>query len=129
MNKIVADTVYYDGACPLCQREISWFKRQAGGEKIQWIDVSCLNTETILPGLSRSDALKRFYVRLSDGSIVSGSKAFISVWKVINRLKPFGRILDQNIILFVLEKFYNGFLRIRPFCQYMYKLIENKTNR
>jgi len=128
MTQIFAETVYYDGDCPLCQREIAWFKRQSGGEKILWVDVNCITTETILPGLSKTDALKRFYVRLSDGSIVSGSKAFISVWKVIERLKPFAKILDKKIILFFLEKLYNGFLHIRPLCQYIYQLIEKKTN-
>ena len=128
MTEIIADTVYYDGECPLCQREIAWLRRQSGGDNIQWIDINCLTTENIFPGVSRVDALKRFYVKRSDGSIVSGSKAFVSVWKGINRLKPFGNILDRPIILFFLEKFYNVFLRIRPFCQYIYKLVEKKTN-
>ena len=30
-------TVFYDGACPLCDREISFYKRRRGAEGVRWI--------------------------------------------------------------------------------------------
>ena len=31
-------TVFYDGACPLCNREISFYKRQRGFVRLNWLE-------------------------------------------------------------------------------------------
>jgi predicted DCC family thiol-disulfide oxidoreductase YuxK len=33
-------TVYFDGNCPICSREIATYRRSRGGETIDWIDAS-----------------------------------------------------------------------------------------
>ena len=33
-------TIYYDGSCPLCRREIAFYRRQPGSERLDWMDVS-----------------------------------------------------------------------------------------
>jgi len=33
-------TVYFDGACPLCRREIALYRRAAGEGRIDWVDAS-----------------------------------------------------------------------------------------
>lgn len=38
--KAPACTVYYDGACPLCQREISFYRQRKGAEAVRWVDVA-----------------------------------------------------------------------------------------
>ena len=65
---------YYDGACPLCAREIAFYRRQAGASRIHWIDVSRLGGNEVAPDLSNSAALARFHVRDIDGSLVSGAR-------------------------------------------------------
>ena len=32
--------VFYDGACPLCIREIAFYKRRKGADGVTWVDVS-----------------------------------------------------------------------------------------
>ena len=33
-------TLYYDGACPLCAREIAFYRNLKGASDIRWTDVS-----------------------------------------------------------------------------------------
>lgn len=108
-----ATEVYYDGACPLCRREIAAYRGMSGLEGIAWCDLSQAGAD--LPAdLDRATALARFHVRLADGRIVSGARAFLAVWRRNPRLARLATILDRQPFLGVLELGYRGFLRIRP---------------
>ena len=103
---------FYDGACPLCRREVATYRRMRGMEDVTWTDVS---EDGALPeGLDRGRALARFHVRLEDGRIVDGARAFLAVWKRNPRLAPLARALDRQPFLAVLEAGYRAFLRVRP---------------
>jgi predicted DCC family thiol-disulfide oxidoreductase YuxK len=59
-------TVYFDGACPLCQAEINHYRKQEGAGAICFLDVS--RSEEMLAGdLTKQQAMKRFHVRGNDG--------------------------------------------------------------
>ena len=32
--------LYYDGACPVCSREIAMYRQQPGAEGVEWVDVT-----------------------------------------------------------------------------------------
>jgi predicted DCC family thiol-disulfide oxidoreductase YuxK len=44
-------TVYYDGACPVCSREMGFYQRQAGADDIQWVDVATCDPGLLAPQL------------------------------------------------------------------------------
>ena len=50
-------TVFYDGSCPLCRREIDFYRRRRGAARIDWLDISGLPEGEVAPGLSRCAAL------------------------------------------------------------------------
>ncbi|MEM6744662.1 MAG: DUF393 domain-containing protein [Pseudomonadota bacterium] len=104
--------VFYDGACPLCRREIATYRKMDGMDAIDWRDVAA--DEFAAPDLDRDAALKRFHVRLESGEIVSGARAFLAVWRRSPRLGPIARLLDRRPFVDVLELGYRGFLKIRP---------------
>ena len=110
-------TVYYDGACPLCQREISFYRRRRGADSVRWMDLSRMEAETVAPGLSRSEALRRFHIRRPDGKLVSGVTAFADLWMALPGFRRFGRVLRYRPLVRVLDYCYDVFLRIRPFLQ------------
>ena len=67
--------VYFDGACPLCRREISLYKKLDKEGVISWVDVA--NCDPSVSGLTKNELLKRFQIRNKEGVILSGAKAFL----------------------------------------------------
>ncbi|MGL4241657.1 MAG: thiol-disulfide oxidoreductase DCC family protein [Beijerinckiaceae bacterium] len=108
-------TVYYDGACPLCRREIGLYQRSAGGDRVGWCDVS--GSADLPKGLTREQALARFHVTDADGKLVVGARAFIALWLSLPRWRWAGRIASVPPLPHVLEFAYRGFLKIRPWAQ------------
>ncbi len=116
-------TIYYDGACPLCLREIGFYRRRKGADALAWVDVSeeadAAAGDRIAPDLSRCDALARFHVRDKDGRLRSGARAFAELWAALPTFRPFGVVARTPPIVWVLEGAYRAFLKIRPRIQSM----------
>ena len=107
--------VFYDGGCPLCSREIAFYRRQQGAEQIAWSDVSGTSEGEMVPGLSQDVALSRFHVAKPDGSLISGGAAFAELWAVLPAFRPIGRLLRHPFFLWMLNGAYDLFLKLRPF--------------
>jgi len=106
-------TIYYDGACPVCSREIAAYRRQSGAHRCVWIDASSCAESALGPGLSRDRALCRFHVRRQDGVLVDGMRGFALLWRALPRLAWAGRIASFGPIPLLLDVAYRVFLRIR----------------
>ena len=113
----VALTIYYDGACPVCSREIAMYRRQAGAEQSEWVDASTCPESALGAGLSRGAALARFHVRRSDGTLVDGMRGFASLWRTLPRFAWAGRIASFGPLSSLLAAAYNAFLWVRPLWQ------------
>ena len=103
-------TVWFDGGCPLCRREIALMQRLDKRGAISFVDVS--DEATSCP-LDRRELLARFHAS-EDGQIVSGAAAFAAMWRAIPMLRPFGVLARNRVGLAILERFYLGFLKLRP---------------
>jgi len=106
-------TVYFDGDCPICSREINLYRRAAGGDAIAWIDASRCDETMLANGPDRASALRRFHVRCEDGTMVSGAAAFVAVWQRLPTFSRLARICSDRRILAVMEWLYLAFLRLR----------------
>ncbi len=110
-------TVYFDGACPLCRREIGFYRRRRGAERIRWVDVGRSACEVVDDDLCRREALSRFHVRLADGRLVSGARAFAELWSQLPGWRALGRCARLPAVTPLLEAAYRAFLRVRPVLQ------------
>ncbi len=109
-----AVTVFYDGACPLCEREIAFYRKCRNADAIDWVDVSQCTADEVTPGLSKADALARFHVIGAEGELVSGGTAFREVWTVLPAFRIWGRLFRGRLPSWLLNKAYDIFLRVRP---------------
>ena len=104
-------TVWHDGGCPLCRREIAFLRRLDRGRRIEFVDVS--GTEPVSCPLDRAAMLARFHAR-EDGRLLSGAAAFAAMWRAIPLLRPLGLLARNRLVLAAFERGYRGFLRLRP---------------
>ena len=107
--------VLYDGGCPLCSREIAFYRRQQGAELIDWVDVSATLDQEIVPGLSQDQALSRFHLTKPDGTLISGGAAFAELWAILPSFRPIGRLFRLPFFVWVLNGAYECFLKFRSF--------------
>ena len=103
--------VWYDGACPLCLREIALMRRldRLGG--IAFIDVAQVSDPSC--PIDRAALLARFHAE-EDGVVHSGAAAFAAMWRAIPLLRPLGLAARNPLMLRLLEAAYLRFLKVRP---------------
>lgn len=102
--------VYYDGACPVCRREIGIYRARTSGD-VSYCDVAAEACPA--PDLGREEALRRFHVRLPDGSLVSGAAAFLALWRATPGFRLAGRLLAARPLVAMMDVAYAGFLKLR----------------
>lgn len=103
-------TVWHDGACPLCRREIALMRRLDRRGAIEFVDAS--DAASGCPA-DRDALLARFHARV-DGEMLSGAAAFAAMWRAIPLLRPLGLAARNRVVLAGLERIYRLFLRVRP---------------
>lgn len=108
---MTAVTVWYDGACPLCIREIALMRRLDRAATIDFVDVAPEGTAC---PIDRQLLLARFHAREGNGPILDGAAAFAAMWRAIPLLRPLGLMARNARILAALERLYTAFLKVRP---------------
>ena len=106
-------TVWYDGACPLCRREIASMRRLDRRGAISFIDVA--GEDANCP-IDRAELLARFHAE-ENGVLLSGAAAFAAMWRAIPLLRALGLAARNRAILNLLERAYRAFLHVRPSLQ------------
>lgn len=121
MNSEPSDSVikvWYDGACPMCIREIALMRLLDTQQAITFVDVaeggdpSCPIDQTRL--------LERFHAE-ENGRIVSGAAAFAVMWRQIPSMRWLGLAARNATFLRVLEWLYVQHLKIRPQLQRLFR--------
>ncbi|MGK7294212.1 MAG: thiol-disulfide oxidoreductase DCC family protein [Candidatus Wenzhouxiangella sp. M2_3B_020] len=106
-------TVWYDGGCPLCVREIALMDRLDRHDRIEFVDI---DREDASCPLDRELMLARMHAREGD-ELVDGAAAFAAMWRQIPVLRPLGLAARNRAVLWALERAYRGFLVVRPAVQ------------
>ena len=102
--------VWFDGDCPICATEVAALRRLDGARRVDFINLA----STPMDPLERAIRLSRLHAQTSDGAVVSGADAVLTIWGSIPILRPLALLLRHAVPLKVLEHAYRVFLKVRP---------------
>jgi len=100
--------VFYDGDCPLCQREISMLRRWDRHEKIRFTDIASPSFDAGVVGKSHADLMAQMHGRLPDGTWLQGVEVFRRLYAAVgfkrlamlSRLPLISQILNLGYAVF-----------------------------
>ncbi len=72
------DTLYYDGRCPLCMKEIAKLE-SLGDPSLQLTDIHTVERDNSQP--DRDTLLRQLHLRTADDRLLTGLDANIAVWQ------------------------------------------------
>ena len=78
-------TVFYDGKCGLCYKEISHYRKIAPQGIFDWQDITESPDDLKKEGVSLSEGLKLLHAKDHDGKLHVGVDAFILIWRQLKR--------------------------------------------
>lgn len=112
-------TVLYDGACPLCQREIAHVRGLTERHQcaLRFVDISPGAEAAGVSNDERDALMARFHVQRPDGTRLSGAAAFVAMWARLPGWRWLARLAQLPGAMPLLELAYRGFLRVRPWMQ------------
>ena len=99
-------TLYYDGHCPLCSREINKLRKSVC-EPISFVDVH----EAELSKTQRTQFLKKLHF-FKDGKVLVGFEANLSLW-LATRYGWFFSVLKLPLIFHFCDTIYNIWAKMR----------------
>ncbi len=100
-------TVLYDGACPLCRREIGVYRGLQSSAPVCFADVSDV-AQPLPPRHQREQLLARFHVRDTDGRLLSGAQAFLALWAALPGWRWLARIGRVPGTAWAMERIYRS---------------------
>lgn len=110
-------TVFYDGSCIVCSREIEGYRDIAQPKKLQFVDISDAAFDPSPHGRSREDFMKQLHVRDADGKFYLGVDAFPVIWDALpaGTLQWLGDLIRLPGIHLLARLGYRTFARLRTY--------------
>ena len=83
-NELQKLTLFYDGACPLCQAEILFLSGRNQAGLLDFIDVNSDRYDPAKVGVSCDQALAAMYGQYADGKLIHGAAVFPEAYRRAN---------------------------------------------
>jgi predicted DCC family thiol-disulfide oxidoreductase YuxK len=77
-------TLFYDGACPLCQAEILFLSGRNESQLLDFVDVNSEQFDPLKVGVSCEAALAAMYGQFANGKLIQGVSVFPEAYKRAN---------------------------------------------
>ncbi len=104
--------VYYDGACPMCAREIAMLRRLDRAGRIRFVDIAAPGFDAGMVGVSQEALMARIHGRLPDGTLIDGVEVFRRLYTAVG-FGPAVALTRLPGVTQLLDAAYAGFARRR----------------
>ncbi|MCH2038298.1 MAG: DUF393 domain-containing protein [Rickettsiales bacterium] len=91
-------TVFYDGKCGLCSKEINHYRNIAPDGIFDWQDITENSDDLKKEGISLSQGLKLLHAKDDHGTLHIGVDAFILIWKQLKRWRILAAFVGLPLI-------------------------------
>ena len=76
-------TVFYDGGCIVCSREMEKYKRRDKGGVMTLVDIAAPDFDPTLYGRDQKELMAKLHVRDEAGNFHTGVDAFSRIWEAL----------------------------------------------
>lgn len=105
-------TVFFDGACPICAREIALMKRLDRRRHLTFCDFSRPEYDAGSTGFAPSELGRVIHARWADGSVITGVEVFRAMWEAVG-LGLLAKLSRLSVVEPLVLKAYAWFARNR----------------
>lgn len=102
-------TVFYDGKCGLCRREIGHYRKIAPEDVFQWVDITVDASPLEALGVSYAEGLKLLHAKDAQGKLHIGVDAFVLIWRQMPRWRVLAAVVASPFVRPVAKKAYSLF--------------------
>lgn len=106
-------TVFYDGGCPICRREIDHYRKLDHEQRVNWCDIDADPAAVEGSGVSFEDAMARLHVLDRQGRLHSGAVAFTVIWDELPGWRWLAKLMRGLRLIGPMEWAYGLWLRRR----------------
>lgn len=106
-------TVFYDGDCPLCTKEVIRWKQASFDCDVDWFNISGHDDELRTRGIDPRQALLQLHTQTDDGRILVSIDSYALLLKQLKHWRWLGVIMSLPVIKPCLLTTYDWLTRLR----------------
>lgn len=110
-------SVFFDGKCHLCSREIVLYAKQDKKRRIRFVDISSDAFDPgnyDLKGIDLATLEGSLHAMTAEGNVLTGLDSFVAIWKALERYRPMVALVEFKPLRPALDMVYEGFAWLRP---------------
>jgi len=106
-------TMFYDGGCPLCRKEVAHYIKLDKQQRIAWLDIHA-DPRVLEPyKISQQTAMQRLHALDKQGKLQSGAWAFATIWADLPYYRHLARFVRTLRLLPLIDFAYRQFAKRR----------------
>ena len=106
-------TVFYDGACPLCTKEVAKWRKAPFTCPVEWFDINGQEDALIRQGIDPHAALVELHTKTKDGVIRTSIDSYVLLLSQLPRWRWVGSLMNLPIIKPTLKWIYDVLTKVR----------------
>ncbi|MGI9276826.1 MAG: thiol-disulfide oxidoreductase DCC family protein [Endozoicomonas sp.] len=106
-------TVFYDGVCPLCLREVARWREAPFTCEVEWLDITGQDEQLREKGIDPASALLELHTMTDDGQIRTSIDSYGLLLSQLKRWRWLGQLMLLPVIRPMLKWAYDWMTRVR----------------